>query len=138
MRDRSTPICSRRGGRTRSAGITNINWQQAYPATTVLDGFDLLTSAFGVMFFGDPVSAFTHMRRAAETGARMAIVCWRPLPENPWMALPMNAINSWLSDQPDDVKASAADSIREALEPYTSDVHVRLPGAMWLIASEPA
>jgi len=35
------------------------------PASGALDEFDLLASNFGVMFFGDPVPAFVHMRRAA-------------------------------------------------------------------------
>jgi len=52
----------------------------------------LLASAFGVMFFGDPVAAFAHMRRAARPGARMAFVCWRPLTENPWMEAPLQAV----------------------------------------------
>jgi ubiquinone/menaquinone biosynthesis C-methylase UbiE len=57
-----------------------------------LDGFDLLASNFGVMFFGDPVAAFSHMRRAASAGARMAFVCWRPITENPWMEVPLHAV----------------------------------------------
>ena len=53
-------------------------------ATAALPAYDLLVSNFGVMFFGDPVAAFAHMRRAASPGARMAFVCWRALAENPW------------------------------------------------------
>jgi hypothetical protein len=60
----------------------------------------LLTSAFGLMFFGDPVAAFAHMRRAANTGARMAFVCWRQLDENPWMHVPMNAVARHLPPRP--------------------------------------
>ncbi|MGE5203120.1 MAG: class I SAM-dependent methyltransferase [Acidobacteriota bacterium] len=51
----------------------------------------MLASNFGLMFFGDPVAAFVHLRRAARPGARMAFVCWRPLAENPWMEVPMRA-----------------------------------------------
>ena len=57
-------------------------------------------SAFGVMFFGDPAGAFAHMRRAANPGARMALVCWRPLAENPWMEVPMNAVARHLPPRP--------------------------------------
>ena len=60
----------------------------------------LLTSAFGVMFFGDPVAAFANMRRAACPGARMAFVCWRPLAENPLMEVPMNAVSRQLPPRP--------------------------------------
>ena len=52
------------------------------------------------MFFGDPVTALAHMRRAANTGARMAFVCWRPLDENPWMQVPMNAVARHLPPRP--------------------------------------
>jgi len=52
------------------------------------------------MFFGDPVGAFTNMRRAANASARMAIVCWRPLAENPWMDVPMNAVACHLPPRP--------------------------------------
>jgi ubiquinone/menaquinone biosynthesis C-methylase UbiE len=77
-------------------GATTLEFARAVgPAGRVaaLDGFDLLTSAFGVMFFGDPVAAFANMRRAACPGARTAFVCWRPIAENPWMEVPMNAIS---------------------------------------------
>jgi ubiquinone/menaquinone biosynthesis C-methylase UbiE len=68
--------------RASAAGLANVNWRQADPATAALDEYDLLTSAFGTMFFGDRVAAFTNMRRAATPDACMAIVCWRRLAEN--------------------------------------------------------
>jgi hypothetical protein len=45
-----------------AAGIANVDWRQADPATAALDEYDLLISAFGAMFFGDRVVAFTNMR----------------------------------------------------------------------------
>jgi SAM-dependent methyltransferase len=39
--------------------------------------FDRVVSRFGVMFFADPVAAFTNIRRATAPGAHMAFVCWR-------------------------------------------------------------
>jgi len=62
-----------------AAGLANVDWWQVDPATAALDEYDLLTSAFGTMFFGDRVAAFTNMRHAATPDARMAIVCWRTL-----------------------------------------------------------
>jgi SAM-dependent methyltransferase len=52
---------------------------------------DLLFSRFGVMFFGDPVAAFTNMRRGLKPGGRTVFACWRKPPENPWMMLPLQA-----------------------------------------------
>jgi SAM-dependent methyltransferase len=98
--DISAPMLAEGRARAEAAGIANVDWQQADPTTAALDGYDLLTSAFGVMFFGDPVGAFAHMRRAANPGARMAFVCWRSLAENPWMEVPMNAVSRHLPPRP--------------------------------------
>jgi SAM-dependent methyltransferase len=98
--DISGPMLAEGQARAKAAGIANVDWRQADPATAALDGYDLLTSAFGVMFFGDAVGAFANMRRAANPGARMAFVCWRPLAENPWMEVPMNAVARHLPPRP--------------------------------------
>jgi SAM-dependent methyltransferase len=89
-------------GKTRAvaAGIANIDWRQADAATAALDGFDLLVSNFGLMFFGDPVPAFAHLRGAANPGARMAFVCWRSLAENPWIGMPMHAVAPHVPPRP--------------------------------------
>ena len=98
--DISGPMLAEAQARARATGITNVDWQQADAATAALDGFDLLTSAFGLMFFGDPVAAFAHMRRAANPGTRMGFACFRPLAENPWMQVPMNAAARHLPPRP--------------------------------------
>ena len=98
--DISGPMLAEGEARAKAAGIANVEWRQADPATAALDEYDLLTSAFGAMFFGDPVGAFANMRRAANAGARMAIVCWRPLAENPWMEVPMSAVARHLPPRP--------------------------------------
>jgi SAM-dependent methyltransferase len=98
--DISAPMLAEGKRRAEAAGIANVDWRQADAATAALDSFDLLTSAFGLMFFGDPVAAFAHMRRAASPGARMAFVCWRPLTENPWMGVPMQAASHHLPPRP--------------------------------------
>ena len=101
--DISGPMLAEGEARARAAGITNVDWRHADPATAALDGFDLLTSAFGAMFFGDPVAAFSNMRHAANPNARMAIVCWRSLDENPWMEIPMDAVARHLPPRPSPV-----------------------------------
>lgn len=47
--------------------------------------FDLVTSRFGVMFFADSVLAFANLRRAAKDDARLALVAFRSVEENPFM-----------------------------------------------------
>lgn len=54
--------------------------------------FDRLFSRFGVMFFGDPARAFAHLRGALKRDGQLTFVCWRPLPENPWMLTPLAAV----------------------------------------------
>jgi len=98
--DISGPMLAEGEARAKLADIPNVDWRQADPATAALDEFDVLISAFGVMFFGDPVAAFANMRRAASLGARMALVCWRTLAENPWMEVPMNAVAGHLPPRP--------------------------------------
>lgn len=52
---------------------------------------DAICSRFGVMFFADPRAAFANLRRALSARGRLAFVCWRSFPENPWVAVPMMA-----------------------------------------------
>lgn len=119
--DISGPMLAEGEARARAAGIANVDWLQADPATTALDGFDLLTSTFGTMFFGDPVSAFANMQRAADPNARMAIVCWRSLAENPWMEVPMSAVARHLPPRPSAVP-NAPGMFAFADPQYVSDV----------------
>jgi SAM-dependent methyltransferase len=98
--DISAPMLAEGKARAETAGITNVDWLQADAATAALDEFDLLVSNFGLMFFGDPVAAFAHLRRAANPGARTAFVCWRPLAENPWMEVPMRAVSPHVPPRP--------------------------------------
>jgi SAM-dependent methyltransferase len=98
--DISGPMLAEGQARAEAAGIANVDWVQADAGTAALDGFDLLTSNFGTMFFGDPVAAFAHLRRAASPGARMSFVCWRPLAENPWMEVPMRAVAPHVPPRP--------------------------------------
>jgi SAM-dependent methyltransferase len=63
--DITGPMLAEGEKRASAAGIANVDWRQADPATAALDEPDLLISAFGVMFFGDRVAAFSNMRRGA-------------------------------------------------------------------------
>ena len=49
------------------------------------DAFDLLTSRFGVMFFGDPEAAFANLHRATAPGGALRAVVWRGPEDNPFM-----------------------------------------------------
>lgn len=49
------------------------------------ESVDLILSRFGVMFFDDPVAAFTNLRRAASDSAALHLIAWRSATENPFM-----------------------------------------------------
>jgi Methyltransferase domain len=54
--------------------------------------FDVVISRFGVMFFEDPVAAFTNIRSAVRPGGRLVFVCWQPLAANNWLLVPGAAL----------------------------------------------
>jgi SAM-dependent methyltransferase len=62
--------------------------------------FDAAFSRFGVMFFADPVAAFTNIRGALKGDGRLAFVCWRSLVENPWVRVPLEAARPLLPPLP--------------------------------------
>jgi len=89
--DISRPMLERAQQRVGSAGAeARIEWRldDAQTATFEGAGFDVLFSRFGVMFFADPVAAFTNLRRALRREGRLAFVCWQPRDKNPWMLAP--------------------------------------------------
>ncbi len=53
---------------------------------------DRVISRFGVMFFSDPVAAFTNVRTALVPGGRLAFVCWQTAQQNPWMGFAPRAV----------------------------------------------
>jgi SAM-dependent methyltransferase len=168
---------------------------------------DLAVSQFGVMFFGDPVQAFSNIRKAMKPGGRLVFACWRPVQENPWLHVPLHAAYAAgaprstppepgqpgpfsfadpervtrilseagfggvslqpadltldvaagrgldaaveqtmtigpaaaaLREQPDDLRALAARSIEEALQPYLQGESVNLAAAIWLVQARTA
>ncbi|HUH02551.1 MAG TPA: class I SAM-dependent methyltransferase [Kofleriaceae bacterium] len=53
-------------------------------------------SRFGVMFFADPVAAFSTVRGALEPGGRLAFVCWQGIQHNEWVSVPLAATLPYL------------------------------------------
>jgi SAM-dependent methyltransferase len=74
--------------RTATAeGLTNIEFLQAdaqiHPFGSA--GFDVVVSRLGSMFFGDPVAAFTNLRRALRPGGRLTLLTWQGIADNEWL-----------------------------------------------------
>ena len=76
-------------GRATAAaeGLDNITFEQGdaqvHPFAPA--AADLATSAFGAMFFGDPVAAFSNIRSGLRPGATLALLTWRELTRNEWL-----------------------------------------------------
>ncbi len=72
--------------RTRAANLGNATFLVADAANWRGSHFspDLVVSRHGVMFFSDPVSAFTNLAKAAAPAARLVFSCFRDRALNPW------------------------------------------------------
>jgi ubiquinone/menaquinone biosynthesis C-methylase UbiE len=58
--------------------------------------FDLGFSRLGVMFFSDPVAAFSNIRRAMKPEGRLTLAVFRKPEENPWPNAPLDAVRQLL------------------------------------------
>jgi SAM-dependent methyltransferase len=86
--DISEPMLAGARQRLSESGLGNISLVQADAQVHRLEAgrFDLIVSRFGVMFFADPLAAFSNLLPAARPGGRLCFVCWGPLEENRhWM-----------------------------------------------------
>ncbi len=100
--DLSIPMMAEASRRAAAEGLANVRFvagdASAYALTPA--SIDLLFSRFGVMFFGDPVAAFTHLRRALKPRGRLAFLCWRPFKDNAWAFVPFIAAAPFLPPMP--------------------------------------
>jgi len=70
--------------RDRSAAYPNLRFEVGDASALGDRAADLLFSRHGVMFFADPVAAFTRLRDAATANARLVFSCFRDVTFNPW------------------------------------------------------
>jgi SAM-dependent methyltransferase len=105
---------------------------------------DLLFSRFGVMFFDDPIRAFTNLRSALEPGGRVSFVCWRSAADNPFFRVPLAAALPLLGPQepadphaPGPMAFAQADRVRHILESSGYDAVRIAPLESTLIAGGP-
>ncbi|NJN52649.1 MAG: methyltransferase domain-containing protein [Gammaproteobacteria bacterium] len=87
--------------------------------------FDVLFSRFGVMFFADPIAAFTNLHRALKPAGRLAFLCWQHVKVNPWMAVPMAAARPHLPEQPAAVDPRAPGPFAFADVDYVREILAR-------------
>jgi hypothetical protein len=53
--------------------------------------FDVVMSQFRVMFFDEPIVAFTNVVKHLRSGGRLGFACWQTLDRNPWFVGPVLA-----------------------------------------------
>jgi SAM-dependent methyltransferase len=84
--DISAPLSALATERAANAQAENVTFRVADLQRDKIAGgpFDVAMSQFGVMFFDDPVAAFTNIRTQLGSGGRIAFACWRTIEQNPW------------------------------------------------------
>jgi SAM-dependent methyltransferase len=92
--DLSSAMLRRARVRADEAGLRNVSFVQADAQVHPFDAgrFDVVLSRFGVMFFADPVEAFSNLARATKPGGRFVAVVWQPLDRNQWVIEPRAAL----------------------------------------------
>lgn len=82
--DISEPLVA--AARNRAGNLGNVSFEVADAASWSRSGFvaDLIVSRHGVMFFNDPVGAFTHLATLSAARGRLFFSCFRDRSENPW------------------------------------------------------
>lgn len=73
-------------GRAEEAKAKNVAFRVVDVQTEKAPGgpFDAATSQFGVMFFDEPVAAFSSIRKQLKKGGRLVFACWQPMARNAW------------------------------------------------------
>lgn len=98
--DISAPMLTSAQQRAAALGL-QIGFHLADASTQQFsEQFDLLFSRFGVMFFADPVAAFSNLRKALKPSGRLAFICWQAARENVWMSLPAAALAPFVTPPP--------------------------------------
>jgi SAM-dependent methyltransferase len=91
--DLSTAMVERARAQAADEGIGNARFERAdaqvHPFAPEV--FDVAISRFGIMFFDDPVAAFTNIHGALRPGGWITFVCWRGFEHNQWLAVPAGA-----------------------------------------------
>jgi SAM-dependent methyltransferase len=96
--DVSAPMLGRARERANAAGFDQATLVLADMSSYAFSpgDFDLAFSRFGVMFFADPVAAFTNLRAALKPCGRLVFACFRSATENPWTLEPYKAVKHLL------------------------------------------
>lgn len=100
--DISTSMLAQARKSAASQGLTNASFTCADAQTSPLESakYNHIVSRFGVMFFADPVAAFTNLYSGLVEGGQLTMACWGPFKENPWFTLPRRIATDLLGSPP--------------------------------------
>ncbi len=102
--DLSGPMLDAARRLAAEAAVAGVGFEQGdaqvYPLSR--DFYDVVISSFGVMFFSDPVAAFTNIVTALRPGGRLAFLCWQDDLRNELFGIPLRA---FMASAPQAVRA---------------------------------
>jgi SAM-dependent methyltransferase len=108
--DLSEPMLELAERRAAEDGLDQVSFQKADVQVAALEPAwaDAVISRMGVMFFEDPVAAFANVLAGTRPGGRLSFACWRGLPDNPWVSIPMGPIFQHVPPPAEAVPAASA------------------------------
>tara|TARA_A100001037_G_scaffold250541_1_gene233645 strand:- start:2556 stop:3389 length:834 start_codon:yes stop_codon:yes gene_type:complete len=81
---------------SKSTAIPNLSFCVADAASYKFEkDFDHVFSRFGVMFFSDPIGAFSNLRDAIVPNGKITFVCWQSPSKNEWINISAEAIKEF-------------------------------------------
>ncbi len=97
--DISAPML--RHARERASGQDKIHFSEGDASVQAYTpDHQLVFSRFGVMFFADPVAAFSNIHSALTEDGRLLFLCWQSPANNPWLSVPGAALQEFRKDEP--------------------------------------
>lgn len=99
--DTNTGQLGQARGRAEKAGVelTLLEADFNAPLPFADASFDAVTSRLALMAADDAVATLTELRRVLEPGGRLVTVLWASPDENPWFAVPREAIGAVLGPE---------------------------------------
>lgn len=92
--DLSGPMLARAEQLAKEEGLDNVRFEKGDAQVHSFEpgAYDLVISRFGVMFFLDPVAAFSNIASALRPGGRLAILVWQSIAANEWVSAMRDAL----------------------------------------------
>jgi SAM-dependent methyltransferase len=91
--DVSAPMLDVARRRAIETAQANVAFVEGDAQTVALAGeYDVIISRFGMMFFDDPLAAFTNLANTPAPGGRLTFVCWQELTRNEFVLVPGMAV----------------------------------------------